>query len=94
MGAPRKSSMRSSSSELKRMGCAQAGPHSFLHSSFGRDAYSSSSAGSLLIQAGVRPKDVQAILRHSKVSTTMDLYVHSYDDDLRAAVGTLEVVTG
>lgn len=31
------------------------------------------SAGSLLIQAGVRPKDVQAILRHSKVSTTMDL---------------------
>jgi integrase len=33
------------------------------------------SAGSLLIQAGVRPKDVQAIWRHSKVSTTMDLYV-------------------
>jgi integrase len=52
------------------------------------------SAGSLLIQAGVRPKDVQAILRHSKVSTTMDLYVHSYDDDLRAAVGKLGAAIG
>jgi integrase len=52
------------------------------------------SAGSLLIQAGVRPKDVQAILRHSKVSTTMDLYVHSYDHDLRAAVGKLGAATG
>jgi integrase len=50
------------------------------------------SAGSLLIQAGVRPKDVQTILRHSKVSTTMDLYVHSYDEDLRAAVGKLDRV--
>lgn len=38
------------------------------------------SAGSLMIQAGLRPKDVQAILRHAKVSTTMDFYVHSYDD--------------
>ena len=35
--------------------------------------------GSLLVQAGVRPKDVQTILRHSKLSTTMDLYVHAFD---------------
>ena len=52
------------------------------------------SAGSLLIQSGVRPKDVQAILRHSKVSTTMNLYVHSYDEDLRAAVGKLGAAIG
>jgi integrase len=52
------------------------------------------SAGSLMIQAGVKPKDVQAILRHSKVSTTMDLYVHSYDEDLRAAVGKLGTAIG
>lgn len=52
------------------------------------------SCGSLLVQAGVRPKDVQAILRHSKVSTTMDLYVHSYDEDLRAAVGSLDRALG
>lgn len=51
------------------------------------------SSGSLLIQQGVRPKDVQAILRHSKVATTMDLYVHSYDEDLRTAVAKLGKVT-
>lgn len=49
--------------------------------------------GSLLIQQGVRPKDVQMILRHSKLSTTMDLYVHSYDADLRDAVGRLGAAT-
>ncbi len=49
--------------------------------------------GSLLIQQGVRPKDVQMLLRHSKLSTTMDLYVHAYDDDLRAAVGRLGAAT-
>jgi integrase len=50
--------------------------------------------GSLLIQAGVRPKDVQTILRHSKVSTTMDLYVHAYDEDLRGAVASLDRALG
>ena len=35
----------------------------------------------------MKPKLVQAILRHSKLSTTMDLYVHAYDEDLRGAVG-------
>jgi hypothetical protein len=37
---------------------------------------------------------VQAILRHSKVSTTMDLYVHSYDEDLRGAVAKLGAAIG
>lgn len=46
--------------------------------------------GSLLIEQGVKPKLVQAILRHSKLATTMDLYVHAYDEDLREAVGSLD----
>jgi integrase len=49
--------------------------------------------GSPLVQAGVRPKDVQTILRHTKLATTMDLYVTSYDADLRDAVGRLEAAT-
>jgi integrase len=50
--------------------------------------------GSLLIAEGVRPKLVQAILRHSKLSTTMDLYVANYDEDLRGAVGALDRALG
>jgi len=50
--------------------------------------------GSLLIAEGVRPKLVQAILRHSKISTTMDLYVHAYDEDLRGAVASLDRALG
>jgi len=42
----------------------------------------------------VRPKLVQAILRHSKLSTTMDLYVANYDEDLRAAVASLDRALG
>jgi integrase len=45
--------------------------------------------GTLLISLGVKPKLVQTILRHSRLATTMDLYVHAYDEDLRDAVGTL-----
>lgn len=52
------------------------------------------SCGSLLIAEGVKPKLVQAILRHSKLSTTMDLYVHAYDDDLRGAVASLDRALG
>lgn len=50
--------------------------------------------GSLLISEGVKPKLVQAILRHSKLSTTMDLYVHAYDEDLRGAVASLDKALG
>jgi integrase len=42
----------------------------------------------------VKPKVVQAILRHAKLSTTMDLYVHAYDEDLRDAVRGLESAIG
>jgi len=52
------------------------------------------SCGSLLIAEGVKPKLVQAILRHSKLSTTMDLYVHAYDEDLRGAVASLDRALG
>jgi site-specific recombinase XerD len=48
----------------------------------------------LLIAEGVKPKLVQAILRHSKLSTTMDLYVHAYDEDLRGAVASLDRALG
>jgi integrase len=50
--------------------------------------------GSLLISLGVKPKIVQTILRHSRLATTMDLYVHAYDEDLREAVGTLDRALG
>jgi integrase len=46
--------------------------------------------GTLLISLGVKPKLVQTILRHSRLATTMDLYVHAYDEDLREAVNTLD----
>jgi len=52
------------------------------------------SCGSLLIAEGVKPKLVQAILRHSKLSTTMDLYVHAFDEDLRGAVASLDRALG
>jgi site-specific recombinase XerD len=47
-----------------------------------------------LISLGVKPKLVQTILRHSRLSTTMDLYVHAYDEDLRGAVATLDAALG
>lgn len=46
--------------------------------------------GTLLVSLGVKPKLVQTILRHSRLATTMDLYVHVYDEDLREAVNTLD----
>jgi integrase len=50
--------------------------------------------GTLLISLGVKPKLVQTILRHSRLATTMDLYVHAYDEDLRAAVASLNRALG
>jgi integrase len=50
--------------------------------------------GTLLISLGVKPKLVQTILRHSRLATTMDLYVHAYDEDLREAVRTLDRALG
>jgi hypothetical protein len=48
----------------------------------------------LLISLGVKPKLVRMILRHSRLATTMDLYVHAYDEDLRGAVATLDRALG
>jgi hypothetical protein len=42
----------------------------------------------------MRPKLVQAILHHSKLSTTMDLYVQNYNEDLRGAVASLDRALG
>lgn len=50
--------------------------------------------GTLLTSLGVKPKFVQTILRHSRLATTMDLYVHAYDEDLRGAVGALDRALG
>jgi integrase len=50
--------------------------------------------GTLLVSLGVKPKLVQTILRHSRLATTMDLYVHAYDEDLREAVATLYSALG
>jgi integrase len=50
--------------------------------------------GTLLISLGVKPKLVQTILRHSRLATTMDLYVHAYDEDLRGAVASLDQALG
>ncbi len=50
--------------------------------------------GTLLVSLGVKPKLVQTILRHARLSTTMDLHVHAYDEDMRAAVGTLDRALG
>ena len=32
------------------------------------------------IEGGMNPKALQAIMGHEKISTTLDLYVHSDDD--------------
>jgi integrase len=50
--------------------------------------------GTLLISLGVKPKIVHTIRRHSRLATTMDLYVHAYDEDLREAMGTLDRALG
>ena len=37
---------------------------------------------------------VQTVLRHSRLATTMDLYVHAYDDDVPEARETLDRALG
>ncbi|MGA2097033.1 MAG: site-specific integrase [Candidatus Acidiferrum sp.] len=41
----------------------------------------------LVNKAGVEPKTVQGILRHSKIQTTLDLYTQEDCDETRAARG-------
>jgi integrase len=45
--------------------------------------------GTLLAFLKVHPKVAQAILRHSQISMTMDIYTHVVDDDQRAAAEEL-----
>ncbi|RKN07293.1 tyrosine-type recombinase/integrase [Streptomyces radicis] len=45
--------------------------------------------GTLLAFLKVHPKAAQAILRHSQISMTMDIYTHVVDDDQRAAAALL-----
>jgi integrase len=47
--------------------------------------------GSNLYRLGVLPKVIQAILRHSDVSTTLTYYVKSQDADVTQAMGALEI---
>lgn len=41
--------------------------------------------GSILFASGKNPKQVQGWLRHSRLTTTMDIYVHDVDDGLGGA---------
>jgi integrase len=43
-----------------------------------------------LLSCGVEPKVIQAILRHSSVQLTMDLYTQVPDADSRAALQKIE----
>ena len=47
-------------------------------------------AASLMIENGVPPKVVQAILGHSSYTTTMDIYVHTNPEMLRSATDILD----
>jgi integrase len=48
------------------------------------------SCGTLLVHLKVRPRIVKAVLRHSRIATTMDIYAEALDPDVIAAVGQLD----
>ncbi|MEU0968982.1 tyrosine-type recombinase/integrase [Streptomyces sp. NPDC005917] len=48
------------------------------------------SCGTLLVHLKVHPRVVKAILRHSRIATTMDIYAEALDPDVIAAVGQLD----
>jgi integrase len=48
----------------------------------------------LVNKAKVDPKTVQAILRHSKIQTTLDLYTQKDADEARAAQGAFMAALG
>ncbi len=47
------------------------------------------SFGTWLKIAGADPKDTQALMRHSRISTTMDIYVQDVPESQRKAVDRL-----
>ena len=53
------------------------------------------SLASFLVRSKTDPKTVQALLRHSDVKTTLQLYSHSVSEDRMAAQGTvLQAILG
>ncbi|AYC40806.1 Transposase from transposon Tn916 [Streptomyces griseorubiginosus] len=48
------------------------------------------SCGTLLVHLRVHPRIVKAILRHSRISTTLDIYAEALDPDVIEAVGQLD----
>jgi integrase len=47
------------------------------------------SLASFLVRSKTDPKTVQALLRHSDVKTTLQLYAHSISEDRMAAQGQM-----
>lgn len=47
------------------------------------------SYGTWMADAGANPKDVQGQMRHSRISTTMDIYVQHVPESQRRAVGLM-----
>lgn len=48
------------------------------------------SCGTLLVHLRVHPRIIKAILRHSRIATTLDIYAEALDPDVVAAVGQLD----
>ncbi|MEU6981335.1 tyrosine-type recombinase/integrase [Streptomyces sp. NPDC046371] len=48
------------------------------------------SCGTLLVHLRVHPRIIKAILRHSRIATTLDIYAEALDPDVIAAVGQLD----
>ena len=53
------------------------------------------SYGTWMIESGADPKAVQGQMRHSRISTTLDIYAQFVPDSQRRAVGQMmDMVTG
>lgn len=68
---------------IARMGLPKLNPHGCRHT-----------CATLLVARGVSPKKVQEILGHSSITTTLDMYVHLGDEEIRSAADALEAVLG
>ena len=47
-----------------------------------------------LLSGGAKPKDVQELLGHSSVNTTMNVYAHATRESKKAAGRLLDKITG
>ncbi|MER8161724.1 site-specific integrase [Streptomyces sp. NPDC094472] len=50
------------------------------------------SCGTLLVHLRVHPRIVKAVLRHSRISTTLDIYAEALDPDVIEAIGQLDLL--